>query len=872
MEAITTKQKDLVSQIADYLPYCISYINHQLQFKYINKALEDWLGLSRDQVINRSIKDIMGPDLFVKIKPLAEKALAGEQVTFQQTRLSPNGELKVFQITYIPDRHTNSDSGGIISLVQDITEQSKTQERLRLSEERFQLASRATNETIWDWNLETNAIEWNYASETLFGYSTEQVGTDLAWWVAQIHPEDQERVTAGINAVIESRVNSWTAEYRFRRADNFYSQILDRGYLIRDKNGQAMRMIGAMLDITERKQIEQALKESEERYRQLVELSPYMVSVNSGEKFEYINQAGVTLLGANQPEEVLEKEAISFVSPEWLASVKQRLNQVLHEGKQAANQELELMRLDGQPVMVETKSVPILYNGRPASLGVTRDITEQHRMQELMLAQTTVLKEQAELLELAHDSIMATDLEGHITFWNRGAEMMYGFQREEVVGLTVHDILQTRFPMPLQDIMAILNKEGHWEGEIANTRKDGRTLTVASRMAVMTSSIHGSKKILEISTDITARKEVEDAYHKSAEAYRTMARNFPNGAVCLFDRDFRYLIADGTGLEEAGLSQDLMEGKTIFEVYPPQTCQDIEPDYRAALAGQTTVNEVPFAGRVYKTYTLPVAKENGEIFAGMVMTQDITAQKQAEEWLKIYASKLEQSNRELEEFAQVASHDLQEPLRKIIVFGERLKNEAEEHLTERERDSLERMQNASRRMQTLITDLLAFSRVTTRVQPFTPVNLEKLVQEVIGDLEARISQTGGQVELANLPAIDADPIQMRQLFQNLIGNALKFHRTNITPYIKVYCRIAGDRQVEILVEDNGIGFDEKYLDRIFTVFQRLHGRNEYEGTGVGLAICRKIVARHHGTITAKSNPGQGSTFIVCLPLQQNSGE
>jgi signal transduction histidine kinase len=177
-------------------------------------------------------------------------------------------------------------------------------------------------------------------------------------------------------------------------------------------------------------------------------------------------------------------------------------------------------------------------------------------------------------------------------------------------------------------------------------------------------------------------------------------------------------------------------------------------------------------------------------------------------------------------------------------------------------------------MHTLINDLLTFSRVTSKAQPFVPVDLGQIAHEVLSDLEVRVQQTGGRVEVGSLPTLDADPLQMRQLLQNLIGNGLKFHRAGVPPVVEVRASsTGGDRPgVRLEVEDNGIGFDTKYLDRIFTPFQRLHGRTEYEGTGMGLAVCRRIVERHGGTITAESAPGEGAKFTVELPCYQREGK
>lgn len=249
---------------------------------------------------------------------------------------------------------------------------------------------------------------------------------------------------------------------------------------------------------------------------------------------------------------------------------------------------------------------------------------------------------------------------------------------------------------------------------------------------------------------------------------------------------------------------------------------------------------------------------------------------QAEEKLKTFAARLERSNRELQEFASVASHDLQEPLRKIQAFGDRLHAKCGDALNDAGRDYLGRMQSAAARMQNLINGLLMFSRVTTKGQPFVPVDLGVVAGEVVSDLEVRLEQTGGRVEFGEMMTIDADPLQMRQLLQNLIGNALKFHPADVAPVVRVHCAPVtaenGEEACQLAVADNGIGFDEKYLDRIFNVFQRLHGRLEYEGTGVGLAVCRRIAERHNGRITAHSTPDQGATFLVTLPIIQTKGE
>jgi len=258
---------------------------------------------------------------------------------------------------------------------------------------------------------------------------------------------------------------------------------------------------------------------------------------------------------------------------------------------------------------------------------------------------------------------------------------------------------------------------------------------------------------------------------------------------------------------------------------------------------------------------------DGNPVAMLETNRDITARKVAESAARVYESKLEKSNRELRDFAFMASHDLQEPLRKLSAFGDILGTKFAETLGEEGLSYLEKMRRATARMQSLIESLLVYSRVTTMSEPFITVDLGELVKEVVHDLDAAIDETGANVEIEDLPEIEADPGQIRQLFENLIGNALKFHRDN--PHIRVYGEACWNGTCRIYVKDNGIGFDEKYLETIFLPFRRLHGRSSsYKGSGMGLAICRKILDRHNGTISAMSTPGKGSTFIVSVPLKQ----
>jgi hypothetical protein len=330
--------------------------------------------------------------------------------------------------------------------------------------------------------------------------------------------------------------------------------------------------------------------------------------------------------------------------------------------------------------------------------------------------------------------------------------------------------------------------------------------------------------------------------------------------------------------------------ETFLDIVHPEDQEYVDREWTAALRGA----HYDIEHRIVVGGTVKWVRERAELefdkagalLGGFGTTQDITERKQAEEALRKAhdeleirvqerTEELERRNKELQEFVFVASHDLREPLRKIQTFGDLVARKPADALTDAGRDYLSRMQRAAARMQKLLESLLGYSRVTTHAEPFQDTDLSKSVEVALSNLEMVVTEKKARFEVGQLPTLQADRVQMIQLFQNLISNALKFQGGDHIPHVKIYAKAIekkfGRRNAyEICVEDNGIGFDEQYVDKIFKPFQRLHGREEYEGVGIGLAICRKIVERHGGTITARSTVGQGSTFIITLPVRQGA--
>lgn len=535
-------------------------------------------------------------------------------------------------------------------------------------------------------------------------------------------------------------------------------------------------------------------------------------------------------------------------------------------------------------------------------------------MSQLELRRSNIELQKLSLIASKTENLaVVTNAQGQIEWVNESFQKVTGYTLAEVIGQKPGHILQgpQTSEETVAEIRAALRERRSFAGEILNYAKGGKPYWLFLQINPIFDAAGNLTNFIAIENDITDRKNMTQALQESKQFLELVLDTIP---LYLFWKDKQYVYqgcnqqwSTMAGLAESqdvvGMTDEqlpwteaerawylqcdqkvLTTGEAMLNIKQSQTQADGQQKWRQ-------VNKVPIKNVAGQVVGLLGTIEDitDRVNAEIALKQQLEATEAAKAELKIEAEerilalqelqlltkRLEESNRELEDFAYVSSHDLQEPLRKIQAFGDRLQSTCQDSLSEKGKDYLERMLNAASRAQTLINDLLAFSRITTKAKPFIPVSLSEVLAGVLLDLEVTIERTGASIKADQLPTIEADALQMRQILQNLLSNALKFRREGIPPIIQIRTRRLQQQEqeyCEMQVIDNGIGFEQKYADRIFQIFERLHGRKSYQGSGIGLAICRKIAERHGGSLTATSQPNQGAIFTLILPVHHTPGD
>lgn len=593
-------------------------------------------------------------------------------------------------------------------------------------------------------------------------------------------------------------------------------------------------------------------------------------------RFFYVNQGAIDQVGYTR-DELLGMTPLAIKPRFTEAGFRSMIAPLLAGEQSLLSFETVHRHKDGHDVEVE---IALQYvdppEGEPRFVAVVRDIGERKAIERALAEQAETLRAQARLIDLAHEAIIVRDERDIIRSWNRGAEELYGWTAAEAAGQVSHDLLATRLldgtPFSAVDQGAILGSTGAWEGELIHTRRDGRTIVVESRQAGVRAQ-GGALQILEINRDMTERKEAEAALRASQQRYKALADAMP----------LLVWMADAAGgLIDANQPWVDYTGVTPEQVGPAGWDRLVHPDdlgltarrWREAVATgaafevEQRLRRADGQYRWHLVRAQAVRDERGMLDYWVGTNTDIEEQKRAEvaarergDVLARTTRMLEERNRELDQFAYITSHDLKAPLRGIANLAQWIEEDLGEHATADIRSQLELLRGRAHRMEALIDGILQYSRVGRTSEKLEPVAVGELLEEVV-DLLAPPPEATIAIS-PDLPTLVADRVQLSQVFANLIGNALK-HREGPGAVVTVTARDLG-RAYEFAVADNGPGIAPQYHERIFGIFQTLASRDRIEGSGLGLALVKKMVERQGGQVRLESAEGQGATFYFTWP-------
>ncbi|WP_408957509.1 PAS domain S-box protein [Natrinema sp. 74] len=661
-------------------------------------------------------------------------------------------------------------------------------------------------------------------------------------------------VVSGISVVIGSVESPWgvlgthTTEHReFTEHDaNFVQSVAN--------------VLAAAID---RAETERRLREREvqlERYRTYTDdilnaVDDMFYVVDKSGRFRRWNETLTAVTG------YADAEIESMRPPELVAESDREtlvngIAEIFETGR--ARVKVDILTNDGEEIPYEFVAVRLENpDGTEVLAGIGRDISDRKERERTLAKYETIV-------ETIDDGIYVKDEAGRFTMVNDAYADLTGYDREGLLGehasLVVDDepIAQSRerLSAPVDERAS----ESTVEAELVTA--DGDRVPAEGTFATIETA-DGDREEVGVVRDITERKRRERALEESERRYRTLAENFPNGAVGVYDHDLRYTLSGGALLGERLPDAGRLEGNRLPEIFPDETVADLEPLFRAAVEDGTTGSATTeLGGYSWRVWTTPLRNADGEIFAGLSFAQDITEQVERERRLEELVDRLEASNERLEQFAYAASHDLQEPLRMVSSYLQLLEDRYADDLDSDGREFIAFAVDGAERMREMIDGLLAYSRVETRGNPFEPVDLEAVLEDVLADLQMRIEESGAKITVTSLPRVAGDASQLRQVFQNLLSNAIEYSGDG-PPQVDVDANRRGEEWV-ISVRDDGIGIAPEDHDRVFTVFDRLHSHEEYDGAGIGLALCERIIERHGGDIWVESAAGDGATFSFTL--------
>ncbi|MGA2914946.1 MAG: PAS domain S-box protein [Sedimentisphaerales bacterium] len=747
----------------------------------------------------------------------------------------------------------------------DITERKETEEKIKI----FSNAVQNAYDSFILTDINGNVTNANESSIKVFGYSHEEI---LKLKVSQFTADPKDA-----NNIVEEVKNKgkWSGETICIRKNKEKFTVLLTVSIVKDDKDNPAGTMGIFRDITESKRAEEALRESEERYKSLFKanIDGILIADPTTKKFRYANPAMCRMLGYSEEEftrlglaDIHPKESLEQASADFEARVS---------GAKITSKDLPCVRKDGQVIFVSINAGTMTIGQTECMMGIFRDITERKQAEEALRETTAYLQN---LITYANAPIIVWDPQFRISQFNHAFESLTGRKAGDVIGKPL-DLL---FPPALvENTMNIIRKTltgERWKAvEISILHIDGSVSTVLWNSAtIFAPDGKTAVAIIAQGQDITERKRAEEALRESEERYKSLFKANIDGILIadVTTKKFRY--ANPAICRMLGYSEEELTRMSVADIHPKEALEQVIAEFEAQASGTKITADLPCVRKDGQVISVSINASTVTINQTeyvMGIFRNVTDRKKAEEKLKKLneemrntVAELEETNKEMKNFVYIASHDLREPLRKITAFGAMLGSSLKGKLAGDDAENLKFMIDGAQRMTKMIEGLLVYSRVSTQAHPSQGVDLNEIVTQLQQlELAVLIEEKQVTIESQSLPCVEADPAQIRQLMQNLIANGVKYQKKGNIPRIIITSKPASDGMVRIEVTDNGIGIKPEFQGAIFTMFKRLHSRDEYEGTGIGLAVCKKIVERHGGKIGVESQPDKGSTFWFTIP-------